>query len=133
MDRFVIKRGGTNFPTTRSISMVNYMPPVGKKYTTLIDPKPVNALVFMDEDDLLNNPSNGINDGNIGLRAYPMVEWGDSPGRRHGNGATVSMADGHAEYWKWKSQRRFFARGGVTPDEKPDLLKIQHGLPGFPQ
>jgi len=101
--------------------------------TTLTDPKPVKALVFMDEDDLLNNPSNGINDGNIGLRAYPIVEWGDSPGRRHNNGTTVSLADGHAEYWKWKSQRKYFMRGPVLPDEKPDLLKIQQGLPGFPQ
>jgi prepilin-type processing-associated H-X9-DG protein len=113
--------------------MVNYMPPVGKKLTTLTDPKPVKALVFMDEDDLVNNPGNGINDGNIGLRAYPIVEWGDSPGRRHNNGTTVSLADGHSEIWKWKSKRKSFMRGGVLPDEKPDLLKIQEGLPHFPQ
>ena len=113
--------------------MVNYMPPQGKKFATVIDPKPVKALVFMDEDDRLNNPFNGINDGNIGLRAYPIVEWGDSPGRRHNNGVTVSTADGHAESWKWRSNRKYFMRGGVLPDEKPDLLRIQQGLPGFPQ
>jgi len=133
VDKFMLRRGGTNYPTTRSFSMVNYMPPQGKKFTTIIDPKPVKALVFMDEDDRLNNPFNGINDGNIGLRAYPIVEWGDSPGRRHNNGTTVSMADGHADYWKWKSNRKYFMRGGVLPDEKPDLLKIQQGLPNFPQ
>ena len=132
MDRFVIKRGGTNFPTTRSFSMVSAMPPEGKKFSTLFDPKPVKALVFMDEDDDLNNSFNGINDGNIGLRSYPMLEWGDSPGRRHSNGATVSMADGHAENWKWKSKRKYFMRGAVFPDEKPDILRIQQGLPGYP-
>jgi prepilin-type N-terminal cleavage/methylation domain-containing protein/prepilin-type processing-associated H-X9-DG protein len=132
LDKWKINRGGTNYLTTRSISMVNYMPPVGKKLSTLIDPRPVKALVFMDEDDLVNNSQNGINDGNIGLRAYPIREWGDSPGRRHNNGATVSMADGHSECWKWKSKRKIFARGGVQADEMPDLLKIQQGLPHFP-
>jgi prepilin-type N-terminal cleavage/methylation domain-containing protein/prepilin-type processing-associated H-X9-DG protein len=136
MDKYSKLRGGTNYPTTRSFSMVNYMPqqaPFGSpKYSTIKDPKPVRAIVFMDEDDLLNNPINGINDGNIGLRAYPQMEWGDSPARRHDNGTTVSMVDGHVEYWKWKSNRKFFARGAVKQDEKPDLLKIQTGLPNYP-
>ena len=131
-DPFTLLRFGTRFPTTRSFSMVNYMPPAGKKYTTITDPKPAKALVFMDEDDRLNNPNNGINDGNIGLRAYPIQEWGDSPGRRHENGTTVSFADGHAEYWKWKSKRKVFLRGAVLPDEMPDLRRIQTGLPNWP-
>ncbi|MCX6886620.1 MAG: hypothetical protein NTX27_16455 [Verrucomicrobia bacterium] len=86
----------------------------------------------MDEDDRLNNPINGINDGNIGVRTYPTDEWGDSPGRRHNNGAIVSLVDGHVEYWKWKSSRKSFMRGAVLPQEKPDLQRIQQGLPGFP-
>jgi prepilin-type N-terminal cleavage/methylation domain-containing protein/prepilin-type processing-associated H-X9-DG protein len=132
MDKFTTSRGGETYPTTRSYSMVNYMPPDGNKFSTLIDPKPSKALVFMDEDDRLNNPNNGINDGNIGLRAYPALEWGDSPGRRHNNGATVSIADGHVEFWKWRSSRKSFLRGPVRPDERADLLRIQQGLPGFP-
>ena len=137
LDRFAITRGGTTYPTTRSYSMVNYMPqqsPYGNgKYSSITDPKPVKALVFMDEDDRLNNPGNGINDGNIGLRNYPQTEWGDSPGRRHDNGITASMVDGHVEYWKWKSSKRSFMRGPVFPNEIPDLLRIQQGLPGYPQ
>ena len=118
--------------------MVSEMPPEGKKASSIVDPKPVKALVFMDEDDLLNNPGNGINDGNIGLRRYPTLAWGDSPGRRHDNGATVSMADGHAEYWKWKSNKKTFDRGpvdtgrGGVSDEMKDLLRVQTGLPGYP-
>ena len=130
-DRFTIMRNGVRYKTTRSISMVNFMPPVGKKYSTIADPKPSRALVFMDEDDRLNNPVNGINDGNIGLRAYPANEWGDSPGRRHDNGATLSFADGHVEFWKWKSTRKTFRRGSVLPDEIPDLRRIQQCLPGY--
>jgi prepilin-type processing-associated H-X9-DG protein len=133
LDKFVVRRGGLTYPTTRSVSMVNYMPPEGGKYATIIDPKPSKALVFMDEDDRLNNPYNGINDGNIGLRAYPITEWGDSPGRRHNNGTTVSMVDGHVEYWKWRSNTKSFMRGNVFPDERPDLARIQQGLPYFPQ
>jgi len=131
-DRSTVKAAGTSFPTTRSFSMVSAMPQPQAKYSSITDPKPTFALVFMDEDDNLNNPFNGINDGNIGLRLYPDREWGDSPGRRHDDGATVSLADGHSEYWKWKSNRKTFGRGTIQPDELPDLLKCQRGLPGFP-
>jgi len=147
-DRYVIKKFGNTYPTTRSISMVNFMPqqydsvsfPFGTpKYSSIRDPSPVKALVFMEEDDLLNNPLNGINDGNIGLRNYPRTEFGDSPARRHDNGAIVSMVDGHVEFWKWKSKGikspiggYIFPRGLVRPEMKVDLLKIQTGLPGFP-
>ena len=127
---------GNSFLTTRSFSMVSSMPqgpPSGsQKYSGILDPKPSKALVFMDEDDVVNNPNNSINDGNIGLRLYPSTEWGDSPGRRHSNGTTVSMVDGHVEYWKWKSHRKYFSRGSAHPDEKPDLLRCQQGLPGSP-
>ena len=127
---------GSIFTTTRSFSMVSSMPqldPSGSsKYSNIRDPTPSKALVFVDEDDPVNNPGNCINDGNIGLRQYDSRDWGDSPGRRHNNGATVSMVDGHAEYWKWKSNRKAFLRGGMKPDELPDLLRIQKGLPGFP-
>ena len=130
-DPYSIIRPTGTYPTTRSYSMVSSMPQASKKYSTITDPKPSRALVFMDEDDRKNNPGNGINDGNIGLRTYPTEEWGDSPGRRHENGTTSSFADGHVEYWKWKSSRKFFIRGGIYPDEKPDLIKIQQHLPGY--
>ena len=113
-DRYLVKRGGINYPTTRSYSMVSEMGRDKQKYSTIFDPKPVRALVFFEEDDNLNNPANGINDGNIGLRSYPTEAWGDSPARRHDNGAVVSMADGHVEYWKWKSNGKTFARGPVN-------------------
>jgi prepilin-type processing-associated H-X9-DG protein len=31
----------------------------------------------------------------------PPGDWFDGPDARHGNGTTVSLADGHAEYWQW--------------------------------
>ena len=132
-DRFTITDAtGSSYPTTRSFSMVSAMPQSPPKYSTITDPKPSKALVFMDEDDNLNNPKDGINDGNIGLRPYPAREWGDLPARRHENGVTASMVDGHSEYWKWKSNRKKFYRGGFFADEVPDITRIQQGLPGFP-
>ena len=115
------------------VSAMPQQPPEGSpKYSSIRDPTPSKALVFMDEDDPVNNPQNCINDGNIGVREYPSTDWGDSPGRRHQNGVTVSMVDGHSEYWRWKSNRKYFSRGTIKVDERPDLLRIQQGLPGFP-
>lgn len=93
----------------------------------------------MDEADPLENPGNHYNDGNIGLRRYPSTDFGDAPSRRHENGVNVSMADGHSEYWKWKSTSKTFdrgsadtGRGGGVSDLMKDLFKIQTGLPGNP-
>jgi prepilin-type N-terminal cleavage/methylation domain-containing protein/prepilin-type processing-associated H-X9-DG protein len=35
---------------------------------------------------------------------YPKWESGSAPPIRHGDGTTLSMADGHVEYWKWKGR-----------------------------
>ena len=134
-DRFMVVRGGQNYRTTRSISMVNHMPPVTRKFTTITDPKPAKALVFMEEQENITGRAylNFINDGNIGLRTYPQLDWGDLPARRHDNGLVVSLADGHVEFWKWKSPKRNPPQRGraATPDERPDLDRIQQHLPGY--
>jgi prepilin-type processing-associated H-X9-DG protein len=33
---------------------------------------------------------------------YRTEAWFDNPPVRHGDGTTVSYADGHVEHWKWK-------------------------------
>jgi len=132
-DRFRVRtRSGQSFPTTRSYSMSSQIGHEGQRSAALTAPPPSQHLVFMDEDDLRNNPANGINDGNIGLRRHPVREWGDSPGRRHGNGVTLSAADGHAEHWRWRTRRRRFERGWRFPDEIVDLQRIQAFLPRDP-
>jgi prepilin-type processing-associated H-X9-DG protein len=35
---------------------------------------------------------------------YPKWSEGNPPPIRHSGGVTLSMADGHAEYWKWKAR-----------------------------
>ena len=125
---------GLTFPITRSYSQSSEMGTRKATFTQMnlshiTKPPPVRALVLMDEDDNVHNPGNPINDSNFGLRRYPTVEWGDSPSKRHNLGANASFVDGHVEHWKWKSPKPFFARGGVQPDERPDLLRIQRCLP----
>ena len=115
-------------PRTRSYSMVSSIGKGGQKFTSLVDPPPMEALVFMDED------AQSINDGNIGLREYPSNDWGDTPGYRHDHGCVVSFADGHAEYWHWRAgSAKPFRRGNAPRDEIPDLRRIQKCLPhAFP-
>lgn len=130
-DKWTVSRGGLSYPTTRSFSMVNDMGQTRQKYSDINDPKPVKALVFVEEQENRTGFDNFINDGNIGLRRYPSTEWGDLPAQRHA-GATVSMADGHVEFWKWKSAIKIDRGRTALAAEIPDLRKIQQGLPEFP-
>jgi prepilin-type N-terminal cleavage/methylation domain-containing protein/prepilin-type processing-associated H-X9-DG protein len=131
-DRSFIPRAGVNYPTTRSYSMVSALGGPGNvKAMNIIDPKPTKALVFVEEQENRNPTDNFINDGNIGLRQYPSTDWGDLPAQRHA-GATVSMVDGHVEFWKWKTPIKIFRGRTALPAELPDLKRIQQGLPGFP-
>jgi prepilin-type N-terminal cleavage/methylation domain-containing protein/prepilin-type processing-associated H-X9-DG protein len=52
-------------------------------------------IVFMDEGRLTPD-SFAVN--------YNIWGWWDGPFVRHGNGTTVSFADGHAAWWLWKSK-----------------------------
>jgi prepilin-type N-terminal cleavage/methylation domain-containing protein/prepilin-type processing-associated H-X9-DG protein len=130
-DRWAILHNGISYPTTRSFSMVSAMGGTGKKSLSISDPKPAKALVFVEEqENRVGKNDNFINDGNIGLREYPSKDWGDLPAQRH-EGATVSMVDGHVEFWKWKTKILLVRGRAARPAELPDLLRIQQGLPGF--
>jgi len=130
-DRWRISRGGVNYPTTRSFSMVSAMNRSGTKSMTIRDPKPAKALVFVEEqENIVGQLNDFINDGNIGLREFPSNDWGDLPAQRHG-GATVSFVDGHVEFWKWRSKIKMQRGRPATQAEIPDLRRIQEGLPNF--
>jgi len=116
-----VKRNGQSYPRTRSYSMSSSLGKSGQKFSQIIDPPPVKVLVFIDEDVL------SINDGNIGIRSFPDEEWGDTPGKRHRNGAVLSFADGHVEYWKWRSSKPF-TRGYAQRETIPDLRRLQESL-----
>ena len=123
VDKAVVVRSGQTYPRNRSYSMSSHVGKGGQKFSDIIKPPPVRAFVFIDED------SGSIEDGNFGVRSYPSDDWGNSPGKRHNNGATLSFADGHVEYWKWRSYSPMFRRGAAKRDEIPDLRRLQHAVP----
>jgi prepilin-type N-terminal cleavage/methylation domain-containing protein len=136
-NKWYTQRAGVRYPTTRSYSMSSSMPPVGKKYTTITDPRPSKYIVFVEEqENIIGDPfSNFINDGNIGLRRYDDLAqrdmWGDLPAQRH-QGAAFTFADGHSDFYKWRVPIKLARGRTATPEEMPDLRRIQEGLPGFP-
>jgi len=73
---------------------------------------------------------------------YDREQWWNLPPIRHSNGATLSFADGHSEYWKWKDPRTvelgeanfWLYHWGNHPLadalNNPDLYRIQRAVWG---
>jgi prepilin-type N-terminal cleavage/methylation domain-containing protein len=97
--------------------------PMFKKTTTIADPSPSQAFVFLEESYLT------VDDGYFAVKAPGVFSWQNSPTVRHGRACELSFADGHAEIWRW----RYLAKdqdldapvrvAGV--DSTPDLVKLQ--------
>ena len=64
-----------------------------KKMSEIYDPAPAYRLVFIDE---------GYMTPDAYAVYYRDESCFDSPPVRHGDGTTLSFADGHSEHWKWK-------------------------------
>jgi len=82
MVAFGIRAGGTVLRLTR--------------ITDIGSPGPAERAVFLDEG--VTPPGSGF------VVNYLRPQWfpGNPPPIHHADGVTLSMADGHAEYWKWK-------------------------------
>jgi len=68
------------------------------RLTDIISPGAAQRAVFM---DIGQTPA--ANDFYVHY-LYPKWDSFSPPPIRHGDGATLSMADGHVEYWKWKGR-----------------------------
>jgi prepilin-type N-terminal cleavage/methylation domain-containing protein/prepilin-type processing-associated H-X9-DG protein len=116
-DRSLTRDGSTT--RLRSYSLLSYLG------TTPDEPRDkqkgsqlkhaATVLAFACED------SDSINDGILFIYAPPTSQWKDLPGWRHSHGSTFSFADGHVEYWRWKS--------GDAPNDQEDLARVQAALP----
>jgi hypothetical protein len=72
--------------------------------------------------------------------SYRDAKWLDMPPVRHRDGATVSFADAHSVYWKWKGHDTIsFGRNDkrsdgehqpTSPEGKEDLQKLQGAVWG---
>jgi prepilin-type processing-associated H-X9-DG protein len=79
------------------VTFVNPTAPNFTKLSSISRPSPTEAFVFVDEQ------KDSIDDGYFAVQStIPNGgHWQNTPASRHGNGGIVSMADGHAENWRW--------------------------------
>jgi len=95
-------------------------------------PSPHARLVFIDEGAMTPD-AYAVN--------YSIPEWWDDPPVRHGDGVTLSFADGHCEYWKWVAAETIeHGREAIlgypnpweptTPEGYRDLYRMQRGCWG---
>jgi prepilin-type N-terminal cleavage/methylation domain-containing protein/prepilin-type processing-associated H-X9-DG protein len=85
------------------------------------------ALTFLDED------ISTIDDGHF-LYSTVISNWLNVPSWRHNHGETLAFADGHVEYWKWRSElpaTTFFVSGSSLSDLSAlqDLHRLQRTAP----
>lgn len=98
------KLNGRRIKRVRSFSMngqmnsdvpsVNSAYPIFKKYSLINYPSPSSALVFIDES------TKTIEDTYFAIQVDNKI-WQNDPSDRHNRGANLSLADGHAEIYKW--------------------------------
>jgi prepilin-type processing-associated H-X9-DG protein len=87
--------------------------------------RPTRRAVFIDEGSITPD-SYAVH--------YSIEMWWDPPPVRHSDGTTLSFADGHSEYWKWKGVDTI-AYGTsfppvsnlppATPEGREDLQRLQ--------
>ena len=69
------------------------------KLTDIISPGAAQRAVFIDVGHRQT-----MHDDFYVHYLYPKWSWQSAPPIRHSDGTTLSMADGHVEYWKWKGR-----------------------------
>jgi prepilin-type N-terminal cleavage/methylation domain-containing protein/prepilin-type processing-associated H-X9-DG protein len=121
---------GTTVPILRTYSLSCFMGgPVADTDTFGIKPvrkfsqirSPSRSLTFIEEDDTT------IDDGHF-LYSDTANTWFNLPTWTHQNGATLTFADGHGEYWKWQSTRAsatVTTGGGLGPASLADIKRLQ--------
>jgi len=95
--------------------------PPRKKYSQIVSPSPSKANVFIHESRLT------IEDGYFAVKGFQAI-WQNLPASTHGNGDTVSFADGHVEYWRWLEGETAKRKAWDEPAKKPvdrDLVRFQ--------
>lgn len=108
-----------------SISINCDMEPASyKKYTQIINPPPSSLFALIDTHEL------DIWDSTFGIfspHSYWSGYWLDLPADRHNRGANLSFADGHAEHWRWRATKQFFAvwESANGPEDLADLKRLQ--------
>ena len=97
-----------------------------KRLSDIIRPKPTQLFVFIDEnaDTLLDAQFGNM----VGMPGYAQIWW-DKPADRHNQGGNLSLADGHAERWRWRVPKNpAYAGQPLATGESPDFQRIQDAM-----
>jgi prepilin-type N-terminal cleavage/methylation domain-containing protein/prepilin-type processing-associated H-X9-DG protein len=108
---------------------VDVTQPCFEKLSQVTNPPPSRLFVFIDENE------ETLQDDQFG---YPMPNydpgvWWDMPSNRHNQGADLSFADGHVEYWRWKVPMLDTLPNGqigqqVKPSQMPDYTRVGNAM-----
>jgi prepilin-type N-terminal cleavage/methylation domain-containing protein/prepilin-type processing-associated H-X9-DG protein len=113
--------GDTSTAGVVNTATVSAAYPVFKKDSAIKGPAPVDALTFIDES------INSLDDGIFFLKI--AGGWNaNSPSVRHGNAATLSFADGHAERWKWLGLNTEQSANANASGSAADLTRLQNAI-----
>ncbi|MDX1951099.1 MAG: prepilin-type N-terminal cleavage/methylation domain-containing protein [Verrucomicrobiota bacterium] len=97
--------------------------PQNRKYSDIIAPPPVGAMVFIHESPIT------IDDGYFAIPVDGTI-WQNIPASVHGNAGTLSFADGHAEVWRWLDPRTSKLNMPNQPEGAPnrDLRRLKDAI-----
>ena len=108
---------------------VDAVQPCFSKLSSITNPPPSRLFVFIDENEIT------LQDDQFG---YAMVNydygyWFDMPSNRHNQGADLSFADGHVEYWRWKAPENVSGPDQqVLSAQWPDYIRIGNAMRQIP-
>jgi prepilin-type N-terminal cleavage/methylation domain-containing protein/prepilin-type processing-associated H-X9-DG protein len=101
------------------------------RLTQIFNPSPSLASVFLDEAaNSIDNNAIGIYSGTPTDPTGGTVGYWNLPASRHANGCVIAFADGHAEYWKWRSH--WIVDDNAVPDTYSGSIGPGWGSPSDP-
>ncbi len=125
-----------NLPRTRSYQLnvwlngadefLTVLPYIRTKYSSLMNPARIYAFI-----DSGNADSGSFYLSPFGYGYPPESEWMNSPSGRHNRGCSLSFADGHVEYhrWRWEKIDDWPPPPPLPPEDLADLRWLQDLLP----
>jgi prepilin-type N-terminal cleavage/methylation domain-containing protein/prepilin-type processing-associated H-X9-DG protein len=118
---------GTYIEGENEFEMIKFGKRVGRtmlkltRLTEIVSPGAAQRAVFIDQGQSPTMSQFYVH------YLYPKWEQSSPPPVRHGNGMTLSMADGHAEYWKWKDETINMPRLLVSLGDMPSFKVLEGG------
>ena len=117
----------SKLPRNRSYSLSSYLGAEGPDNVQDFGELKSTSTVFA----FIDEHESSINDGAFQIPRSPVDTWGDLPADRHRQGANLSFTDGHCEFIKWRTPKRFnqYSQPVSNATELRDLGKMQSRLP----